>query len=109
MYYIFSLAILINGGMTLSFIYKNYPKSKIKNFIFWTALILTIMSSLAIILEKFNICLILSGIIECICTYKHNRKESSSAFDPYLLDGYFIGYGLILWGIVKGFTNGFFW
>ena len=109
MYYIFSLAILISGGIMLDIIYKEYPKSRIKNFIFWTTLILTIMSSLAIILEKFNICLILLGIFECINTYKYRKKENVSIFNPFFADTYIFGYGLILWGIVKGFSNGFFW
>lgn len=108
-YYLFSIALLFSGGMILRFIHKNYPKSKFKNIAFGTVLILTIMSSLAIILEKFNICLILLGIIECIYTYKDNKKDCGRAFDPYLLEGYLVGYALILWGIGKGFSNGFFW
>ena len=95
--------------MILNFIYKNYPKSRTRNILFWTVIILTIMSSLAIILEKFNICLILFGIIECIYTYKNNKKDCGRAFDPYLLEGYLMGYVLILVGIGKGLSNGFFW
>lgn len=108
-YYLMSIIILMSGGITLDFIHKNYPKSMIKNIVFWVMLTLTIMSSLAVIYEKFNIVLIIFGIFKCIYTYKYRKKENISTFYPYFANGYFIGYALILWGIAKGFTNGFFW
>lgn len=110
-YYLFSIFLLFNGGMILEFIHKNYPKSKFKNIAFGTVLIITIMSSLAIILEKFNICLILLGILECIHNYKYNKKYNykPSWYNLHLIDGYTLGAMLILIGIGKGLSNGFFW
>ena len=108
-YYIFSIAFLIDGVMMLDFIHGNYPKSKIRNILFWTVTITTITTSLAIIFEKFNISLILSGIIEYIYTYKYRKKENISTFYPYSAEGYLVGTILISLGIVKGFSNGFFW
>lgn len=108
-YHLFSLITIIYGTIMLGFIYKNYPKSRTRSIIFGVILILTITSSLAIIFEKFNISITLFGITECIYTYKYNKKECCRAFDPYLLEGYIIGFGLILMGIIKGSTNGFFW
>ena len=110
-YYLASLMILLLGGMILGFIYKNYPKNRTRNILFWAVIILTIMSSLAIILEKFNICLILFGIIECMYTYKYNKKYNykPSLYNLHLINGYILGAILILVGIGKGFTNGFLW
>lgn len=102
MLYIIYLLILIKGYIIVNYIRKSYSKHPKRNLISSIVVIIVIATCMSIHFNTLtNIGAFLYGTMECIFTYKYNKKENVQL----LLEGYIVAFIAFLFGIILTVKN----